>query len=119
MDRLLVRIHYLEEAREIIVAEGRQLNYPSHNVVSLQISPTLARETSLAQLRSQSAHEGNPRLDLRDLYIFVWLMRLIDRARTADDRWHLGQLELACLGGKRHGDRPVRLRQFQCQSLGG
>ena len=56
-----------------------------------------------AQLGGEPAHEGDACLDLRDLDIFVWLVRVADPARTADDRGHFGQLELPCLGGERHG----------------
>src|ERR1700720_3357866 len=45
-------------------------------------------------------------------------MRLADRAGTADDRRHIGQLKLARLGGERHGDRAIRVRGFQSENLG-
>ena len=58
-----------------------------------------------AQFLREPAHEGDTSLDLRDLDIFVRLMRLADRAGTADDRLHIGQLKMARLGRVRHGDR--------------
>ncbi len=67
-----------------------------HVVVDVVIAGLRNTLENSTQFGHEPPHEGDASLDLRDLNIFVGLMRLADRAGTADDRRHIGQLELAC-----------------------
>src|SRR5271166_6521692 len=70
-----------------------------------------------AQFLGQPPQKAYARLHLRDLDIFVRLMRLVDRARATDDGWRPGRLELSRLRRVRHADRPIGMGEFHGQGL--
>ena len=70
------------------------------------------------QFAGEIGEKGQAGRKLRLLDIFIGLVRLIDRARTADDGGDARRLEMPRFGGEGHRDRPVGPGQPQRERLG-